>query len=211
MQSNYEKCCKEWSEKIAAMDFAALSQQIPGVREEDGCLTLRYFGEKYGVSRKDGSIRAFGDDRPLSYLTRLNIYTLLWYAKPDARLSGEWVTFDRLKDARPFAPAFRRGVTEAYARTFSGHVEELKRACRALGGQELSHSDAGLQIDAFACMPLRFLFWDADDEFPAQANILFDRSAADFIHVESTVSVASEGLARLAEAAQLPVRGSAFR
>ena len=58
---------------------------------------------------------------------------------------------------------------------------------------------------------MRYLFWDGDDEFPAQANILFDKNVVDFIHVESTVTIAMEGLYRLAEAAGLPVLGSAFR
>ena len=39
---------------------------------------------------------------------------------------------------------------------------------------------------------MRVLFWDADDEFPAQANLLFDKNATDFIHVESVVTIASQ-------------------
>ena len=57
---------------------------------------------------------------------------------------------------------------------------------------------------------MQFLFWDGDDEFPAQANILYDASATDFIHVESTVTLASEGLFRLAQAACLPIRVETF-
>ena len=51
-----------------------------------------------------------------------------------------------------------------------------------MGGQKLSHSDAGYELLAFSCIPVRFLFWDGDDEFPAQANILFDKSATDYIY-----------------------------
>ena len=71
-------------------------------------------------------------------------------------------------------------------------------------------SDAGYELLAFSCIPVRFLFWDGDDEFPAQANILFDKSATDYIHVESLVSIASEGLSLLSELSNLPLNGNTF-
>lgn len=42
----------------------------------------------------------------------------------------------------------------------------------------------GYEIRAFDCMPMRFFFWERDEEFEAQGNILFDYSATDFNHVE---------------------------
>ena len=65
-------------------------------------------------------------------------------------------------------------------------------------------------MDAFACIPVTFLFWDGDDEFPAQGNILFDASATDFIHVESVVTLASVGLQKLADHAGIPLDPAAF-
>lgn len=150
-------------------------------------------------------------EQPVSTNVRLNIYTLLWYAKPSARLQNHWVTFADLKDARPFAPAFQKGVLQTFARTFTGHSDRLIAACEALGGQKLPHSDVGYQINAFKCIPVQFLFWEGDDEFPAQANMLFDISATDFIHVESVVTIASVGLDELAEAAGIPVYAGGFQ
>jgi hypothetical protein len=57
---------------------------------------------------------------------------------------------------------------------------------------------------------MRFLFWEGDGEFPAQANILFDAGATDFTHSESIVSIAMVGLAQLAEEAGLPLDKSAI-
>lgn len=211
LQSNYEKCCADWARKIAAMDMQELERKLPELQREGEYLTLRHFGRKYGIRMKDGAILALEGSQPVFSNTKLNIYTLLWYSRTGASLSGEWVTFGQLKNARPFAPAFQRGTIQAYAATFSGHCEELRSAYRALGGRQIPHSDVGFEIDAFACIPIQYLFWDGDDEFPAQANILFDKNVVDFIHVESTVTIAMEGLYRLAEAAGLPILGSAFQ
>ena len=86
----------------------------------------------------------------------------------------------------------------------------MEQACIQLGGTKLEHGDVGYELKSFDCMPVRILFWDEDEEFSAQANILFDYSATDFIHVESTVSIAMEALYRLAEVAGLELKGSTF-
>ena len=60
-------------------------------------------------------------------------------------------------------------------------------------------------------MPMRFFFWERDEEFEAQGNILFDYSATDFNHVESAVSIADSGIKRLAELAGSLSGGNLFR
>ena len=140
----------------------------------------------------------------------LNIYTLLGYVKENAFFMDKWVPFADLRNARPFGPAYKIGVTDVFAATFSGHAKELENAFEKLNGLRLPLGDVGYQIDAFSCEPMQFYFWDCDDEFEAQANILFDYSATDFNHVESAVSTAEMGVRRLAELAGLPLKGKTF-
>lgn len=97
-----------------------------------------------------------------------------------------------------------------FSATFSGHAKELREAFIKLGGKGLPQGDVGYEIKAFQCIPLRFFFWDRDEEFEAEGNILFDYSATDFNHVESAVSIADVGIKRLAEIAGLPLRGKNF-
>ena len=103
-----------------------------------------------------------------------------------------------------------RAALDAAARTFDGHLAKLHRACQALDGRPLKQGDAGYEILAFDCMPLQFVFWDGDDEFPAQGNILFDVSATDFIHGESVVTIAAIGLERIVKLAGVPMDRSTF-
>ena len=88
--------------------------------------------------------------------------------------------------------------------------EKLKAALESLGGRKLPSGDVGYEIDVFPCIPVQVLFWEGDEEFPAQCNLLFDKSATDFIHVESIVTIASEILRHLADLAQLPIQGTPF-
>ena len=205
--SNYELQRRQWQRRFLDMDHAALRQKLPELEETADQLRLWHFGRQFAVSREDGAIRCLSDDGPVSYNEQMNIYTLFHYCAPGAHLTGEWLPFRDLRHASPFAAAFQRGTVLPLARTFSGRGDLLPAAVEKLRGVRISES--GFQLPAFACIPMRLHFWEGDEEFEAQANLLFDRSATDFIHVESVVTIASVALCRLAEAAGLaPDRGS---
>ncbi len=66
-----------------------------------------------------------------------------------------------------------------------GHLEEkfgwdkegfLQTGLR-LGGQQQHSADAGFTLPALPRIPLTYVLWCADEEFPAKINVLFDASA----------------------------------
>ena len=207
--NNYEKQCEQWRLRFLAMDQGELCRRLPEIAAEEDRLVLWHFGRQFAVDRATGVIRVLSDSRPVDVTPRLNIYTLFGYAAAGARLSGEWVPFRELRDGAPFAPAFQNGVLSPLAATFSGQEARLAAAAEALRGRRIG--PAAFLLPAFQCIPAQLLFWDGDEDFPAQANLLFDRSATDFIHIESVVTIAAEALYQLCEAAAaLPVKGSPF-
>lgn len=208
--SNYLRLCDEWAGKFLKMDQEELKRRLPELKDEGEYLEIIHFGIRYGISKKDGRIVCMEKGREAGTTEMLNIYTLLGYVKSNAFFMDKWVSFADLRGARPFAPAYKVGVTDVFGATFSGHVNELREAFQKLDGRELPQGDVGYEIQAFACEPMRFYFWDRDEEFEAQGNILFDYSATDFNHVESAVSTAEMGVYRLAELAGVPLAGHSF-
>ncbi|HEY5556962.1 DUF3786 domain-containing protein [Acetobacterium sp.] len=209
--NNYMKACETWRLKFLDMDKQQLMEKLPEIKTEADNLTLKLFGRKFGIYTQTGKIVTFEDLQPADIISQLNIYTLFGFASPLAYFKDKWVPFRELSGASSFTKAFEKHVLDPFAQTFSGQPEKLSKACEALGGVNLTHSDAGCLLNAFDCMPMKFLFWDGDDEFSAQANILYDDSATDFIHVESTVSIAVEGILRLAETAEIEIKGPLFQ
>ena len=209
--NNYLKACADWRQKFLAMDQSQLLKALPEITIQGDYLTLTLFGRKFGIHSQTGYIVTLADLQPAEVVSQLNIYTLFGFVSPQAHFRDKWVPFRELSGASPFAPAFEKNVLVPFALTFSGQPDKLARACERLGGVNLAHADVGYRINSFDCLPIKFLFWDGDDEFPAQGNLLFDASATDFIHVESTVSLAIEGIQRLAEAAELEIKGPLFQ
>lgn len=217
--SNYDRLSEEWRQRFLSMDQERLLAKLPELKEEGEYLTIIHFGRKLGIHKSHGDVVVLNDvigsmdhneQRHLDNSTKMNIYNLLWYSKDLAFFHNHWVPFRDVKGAGPFAPAFERNVIRPFAMTFAGKAELLKEAAEKLGGRAVRQGDAGYIVKAFECIPMQYLFWDEDDEFQAQANILFDYSVTDFIHVESTVSLAVAGLERLAEAAGIKTKGNVF-
>lgn len=205
--NNYEQWRTDWQKRFQTLDPAHLCRKLPFLSIRDDILLVSYFSQAASIRLSDGVLEPPEGWKKLSLMDEMNIYTLLWYSRDDAALTGQWLSFEDLRGARPFGPAFRRGNLAPFAATFSGHGPELEAALQAFGGKKLPTGDVGYEIDVFPCIPMRVLFWDGDDEFPAQCNLLFDRSAPDFIHVESVVSIASEALKHLSQEVGLPIRG----
>ena len=53
----------------------------------------------------------------------------------------------------------------------------------------LPQGDVGYVLPVFPFLNIAVLFWDKDEEFEAQANMLFDSEITEFMHEENVVCV----------------------
>ena len=98
-----------------------------------------------------------------------------------------WVSYRDFKDSGPLTTYFSNDVERAIAGHFSGKTNEMKKACRLLGGQapeiEVSY-DLAMKFDVLPRIPLLLLFNDADEGFPAHCSVLFEKRADTFLDAE---------------------------
>ena len=207
LKSNYDALCEAWRQKSLNWDYEDRYRalNLPGYGED--ILPITYYGVEYGIDRRDGRIRELAHpEKKMSFNAAMAIYHLFYYSAKQPANSGVWVPFREVKGAAAFDPAFQARELAPFAKAFDGKLPALKEAGTALGFTPIPNSDAGFEALAFDCMPLRFLFWDGDEEFPARANVLFDANITQFTHEETVVLIAEDGLMRLVEAAGLSWR-----
>jgi hypothetical protein len=73
-------------------------------------------------------------------------------------------------------------------KTFSGRLRQLEKACRNLGGESVVASmaaDLCMKFEALPEIKLYLSFNDRDEDFPAQSNLLFTRSAEHYLDNQS--------------------------
>jgi hypothetical protein len=140
------------------------------------CYEVDVLNEAYRVSPREMTIsRANGRKDSPSIELRLMILQYLVQAK-ELSLAGKWVTEKELKNGEMFyrgvhsLDMFKNPLEEKF-----GHCpDDFLQAGLSIGGIEVDYGDAGLRFQVLPRIPVLFVLWGADDEFPAKVNILFD-------------------------------------
>lgn len=205
-QSNYDKVIEEWRLRFLKMDQEALIEKFQ-LESDEMAVYLTYFNYKMRIDRFTGVITYVEEPQKIAgFNTCMDIYNLFHYSIDIPVASGILVPFRQVKRVYPFEAAYKRTVLKTLQETFSGHVEELRKACEKLGGKPLPQGDVGYQLSVYPFLDMAVYFWDADDEFEAQANMLFDSNITNFLHEENVVCVAADAVYYLTEAAGLDAK-----
>lgn len=199
-QSNYDQVIENWRLKFLEMDQEELIRKFQLEADEE-FLYIIYFSKRFRIDRKTGFITE--DGKSPGFDTVMNIYNTFYYSAAHPVASGNLVAFRQVKRVYPFEAAYRRTIISRLQELFSGKTEELRKACEALGGTLLPQGDVGYVLPVFPFLNIAVLFWDKDEEFEAQANMLFDSNITDFLHEENVVGVAADAVYYLTDAAGL--------
>jgi len=165
---------------LAARDPRKIIQQThaawdSGSRE----YRIKIWGCNYWVDAEHGRIRTENEGKRIfsDYMDLLIVHYLL-----GARNAGsvgpanEWVSE---KDI-PGGSAFFRGPhtlpTKDIARVFGEDMDGFTAACTRLGGRPLVFADAAFTFDITPKLPVAVLLWQGDDDFGADAGLLFDKT-----------------------------------
>ena len=197
-QSNYDQVIENWRLKFLEMDQEELIRKFQLEADEE-FLSIIYFSKRFRIDRKNGFITE--DGKSPGFDTVMNIYNTFYYSAAHPVASGNLVAFRQVKRVYPFEAAYRRTIISRLQELFSGKTEELIKACEALGGTLLPQGDVGYVLPVFPFLNIAVLFWDKDEEFEAQANMLFDSEITEFMHEENVVCVAADAVYYLTLAA----------
>ena len=197
-QSNYDQVIENWRLKFLEMDQEELIRKFQ-LEADKEFLYIIYFSKRFRIDRKNGFITENG--KSPGFDTVMNIYNTFYYSAAHPVASGNLVAFRQVKRVYPFEAAYRRTIISRLQELFSGKTEELRKACEALGGTLLPQGDVGYVLPVFPFLNIAVLFWDKDEEFEAQANMLFDSEITEFMHEENVVCVAADAVYYLTLAA----------
>ncbi|MFC1592039.1 DUF3786 domain-containing protein [Thermodesulfobacteriota bacterium] len=89
-------------------------------------------------------------------------------------LSNDLINYRQVKDGATYYPTFEKRSIKPLLKFFGSSPEKLGAAAAQLGAERAEHGDYGVRIMAFPLVPLYYVVWKGDDEFPPEANILFD-------------------------------------
>ncbi len=229
-QGNPTPQIQEWYDKLAPVieeARATLREVKPGKlvlrsgcrQDDDGNFRLDFFWREYVVPGDDFIVRRAdtGDEMP-SFIQSI---ILTYLATADGTTpSSRWIGFRDLPDGMFYVQAFEgysggrlvrelagfgaRGSAEAHPKPAqpSGNIEAFRRAAESLGGEPLALGDAGYVFTALPRVHLGLVYWEGDEEFPSQARVLFEDTAAHYLPTDGLAILGSQLVGKILKAAQ---------
>ena len=205
--NDYEAISQQWRDAFSGYDPSRIAR-ILHLDFNDRYLYIVYFGQRYRLSLFLGTLEKEREDgtwdNDLMFNESMVIYHLLTYTADHPAVSGSWVSFEALDGVVSRRNRGGDPILDPFSAHFAGRVSALSAACRTLaretGGEQIEKGDIAYRFIVFPQVSLQFVFWDRDDDFPAQTQIFADSRVTDFIHYETLGCVISDLLEKITAA-----------
>ncbi len=182
----FEEHYKDYCRQIASVDFASIKDLLD-IQIENNIAQIPFFNQPYQVSGH-GIFKM--DNEKADYVTSVILAKYILLCPDQITLDGDWCTFRDFKKESHFTNAnfFNTGTTGRIKTHFSGRLADLETACGKVNGtaQQLDlNYDLSVSFVALPRLSLLLLMNDADEDFPANCKVLFQRQAEYYLDPES--------------------------
>ncbi|VFQ45791.1 DUF3786 domain-containing protein [Desulfoluna butyratoxydans] len=193
----FDQIKKDYLRQVEALEGAPDIAETLGITADDNTWHIPFFGRTHTITPHAISDEAGQEANHITWVL-LSKYLLL--CPENAPQDDSLVTYKDFKDAAPYVGGFRNTASQPIATHFEGAVEALEKQCRAFGGQPFATDvscELAFRFQALPRIPVVLLFNDADEDFPAQATLLFQQDASAYLDMECLAMVGSTLAARL--------------
>ncbi len=111
-----------------------------------------------------------------------------------------WISEKELKGGTTFFRGPHALRVEELKSAFGKNPEAFAQAGRRLGGVDLLFGDKAFALTVFPKVPLAYVLWKEDEEFPAQVTVMFDSTIQNQFSLDGIWCVVAEVSQRLLDA-----------
>ena len=178
---------KSWNELSEQTDEGIVNRK--GARlSPEGELCVDMLGDEFCVDRKARTVTWNGSEAPpffsvliLHYLADLS----------SATPSGEWISFRELEGGDFYFPAFAGRTIQRMKATFAGREKELLTIAEKLAGEPVEFGNAAAKFRVLPNVVIALVLHEACEDFPNEANVLFDSTCKTILPTEDLAVAAS--------------------
>ncbi len=191
-QSNLDIALKLAKEEFAKRESEDMAEKAGGEYEAVNCsnsmVSVRLLGEELTLAHPDGSIE-FPDHHQVPIVAHILLlhYLINATGKP---LTGEFASYKDIPGGDKYFSVFKKRVEMPVINAYGENQEGFEAACSSLGGARVNMGDVAFRFQAFPMVPITYVFWRGEEEFPASLQVLFDGSVKDYLPLEDIVFLA---------------------
>ena len=165
-----------WSQ-LVALDGEKTAQNTKCQYDSSrNCYILTMLNAEYAVNVASKEVIAVKSSAPAQFLEQLVILAYLINAK-DLSPTGELVKAETFPSGEFFFKGIHSLPTAKLEKAFGENPQLLYQAAHSLGAKKCEFGDASIELYLLPNVSITIVLWKGDDEFPARASILFDKTA----------------------------------
>ncbi|OGP90955.1 MAG: hypothetical protein A2156_00035 [Deltaproteobacteria bacterium RBG_16_48_10] len=208
-QKNYQQSFDFACSSIQGMNLEERAKKA-GANYEKGKgrekITVHFLLEPYHIQFPQIEFHS-PSKKVVSLVTRILLLHYLIRADGNP-LTGKWVAYKDITGGFLYAGVFARRVTEPLQRRFGKSAQSFKETGIRSGGEPVEIGDASFILQAFPYVPLQYVLWEGDEEFPPSVQLLFDASVDHYLTLEDMVVLGQVTTGRLINRSALSSDGS---
>ena len=184
-QKNYQQSFDLACASLRGADLKERAEKSGGVYQkgpEEEKILISFFSEPCAIRFPQGDFSSPGKSTVSLVVRTLLLHHLL--RADGIPLTGKWVAYKDIPGCLLYAGVFARRVTEPLIRRFGRSAKLLQEAGKRLGGEKASAGDASFILHALPRIPLHYVLWEGDEEFPPSSQLLFDSSVDHYLPLE---------------------------
>jgi hypothetical protein len=197
-QKNYQQSFDLACTSIKEMDLDERAKKTGAnyQKGEDGAkIIIDFFSEPYHIHFPQIEFYS-PSKKTVSLVTRVLLLHYLIRAD-GSPLTGKWVGYKDIPGGLLYAGVFARRVIEPLVRKFGNSAKWFKEIGKTFGGKLVEVGDASFILHAFPFIPLQYVLWEGDEEFPPSVQLLFDASVDHYLSLEDIVVLGQMATGRL--------------
>ena len=168
--------------------------------EKNRMYTVSVWGEDYCIYPFDTKLERIAGNLPVPS-DYFGIFIINYLLQSKAiEPSVEWISEKDIPGGTTFFRGPHEIPTRLITSRYSSDIPAFKDTCTTFGGKPLDMAEASYFFDITPRIPIAVLFWDGDDEFPAEAKVLFDKTIIKQLALDIVFALAVDVCSRFARA-----------
>ncbi len=159
--------------------------------EEKKLFNVTCMGKGFEVTYPEGKISNINDkNEEVPLIWKILILHYLCGAK-GTPLQEKMISYKELPGGSIYIEPFNKRTLKPFLKIFGNCPKMILEIGKKFNGKPADFGDYSITINSLPNVPITYVIWEGDDEFPPSGNVLFDASAPDYLHTEDFAYLAS--------------------
>ncbi len=165
-------------------------EDLSRIKRQD-IYSVKLLSDEYTINLNSLTVISLSCNVPAQdYISILILHYLKNKIQGLPELTQNWVSFQELDGGKGYYPTFKKRVLDPVIKKYGKSPEALLTLIERFSAKTVPWGDYGIVLEALPQVPILLTLWKPDEEFSAEANVLFDASIKEVFPTEDIVVLA---------------------